>query len=91
LEKGRFPNVPSKPSPDNSTDNATVASHFSLAPGETKQVVFVLAWHFPNTENYWTTEDKYKGQFESCRADAAPASMKMGGGTRYAFQCPEAA
>jgi non-lysosomal glucosylceramidase len=52
LEKGRFADVASQPTPDRLTEFGTVASHFVLAPGETKQVPFVLAWHFPNTVSW---------------------------------------
>ncbi len=51
LEKGRFANTPAPPSPDGSTEYATLASHFTLAPGESRVVDFVLGWHFPNVEN----------------------------------------
>jgi non-lysosomal glucosylceramidase len=57
--QGRFPNVASKPSDDKTTDYASLAAHFSLAPGESKDVTFVIAWHFPNTANYWTREKEY--------------------------------
>ena len=58
LAKGRFPSAPSKPSGDGASEYATLASHTSLKPGESKQIVLVLAWHFPNTENYWTREHR---------------------------------
>ncbi|HZT32599.1 MAG TPA: GH116 family glycosyl hydrolase [Bryobacteraceae bacterium] len=62
LSKGRFPGNASQPSAEGETEYATLASHFSLAPGESRQVVHVLAWHFPNTENYWTSEPEHKGE-----------------------------
>ncbi|MGE5644636.1 MAG: GH116 family glycosyl hydrolase [Acidobacteriota bacterium] len=51
-ERGRFSNAPAEASPDGATEYATLASHFTLAPGETKAVDFVVSWHFPNIENY---------------------------------------
>jgi uncharacterized protein (DUF608 family) len=56
LAKGRFPNNAGAPSEDKTSDYASLASHFTLKPGESKHVTFVLSWHFPNTENYWTVE-----------------------------------
>jgi uncharacterized protein (DUF608 family) len=54
LARGRFPGVAAPPSEDKTTEYASLASHFTLKPGETKRIRFVLAWHFPNTENYWS-------------------------------------
>ena len=54
LARGRFPSAAAQPSEDKTTEYASLASHFTLKPGETKRVRFVLAWHFPNTENYWS-------------------------------------
>jgi len=62
LAKGRFSSAPSKPSPDGSTEYATLAAHVTLNPGETKKVLFVLAWHFPNTENYWNPEKEARAR-----------------------------
>jgi uncharacterized protein (DUF608 family) len=59
VEAGRFPNTPCPPSDDGFTEYATLASHFSLQPGESKSVTFLLAWHFPNIEDYWTGQKPY--------------------------------
>ncbi len=56
LARGRFQNNAAPPSEDKVTDYASLASHVALKPGETRRVTFVLSWHFPNTENYWTVE-----------------------------------
>ncbi|MBE0699582.1 MAG: hypothetical protein IH586_21875 [Anaerolineaceae bacterium] len=34
-------------------NTGSLASRFSLLPGESKQVRFVIAWNFPIVENYW--------------------------------------
>lgn len=62
LQEGRFPNRESRPSADGETEYATLAAHLELQPGETKNVTFVLSWHFPNTENYWTAEAEHRGK-----------------------------
>ena len=56
LTSGRLLSQPAPPSEDGTTEYATLAAHFTLKPGEVKRVRFVLAWHFPNTEIYWTRE-----------------------------------
>ena len=62
LAKGRFPSAPSRPSAEGTTEYATLAAHFPLQPGESRQVTWVLAWHFPNTENYWIQEPENRGK-----------------------------
>ena len=54
LARGRFPSAAGTASEEKNTEYATLASHFELKPGEAKRVTFILAWHFPNTENYWS-------------------------------------
>ncbi|MCP5119754.1 MAG: hypothetical protein GY953_53835, partial [bacterium] len=60
-QKGRFPNNSTKPSGDGLSEYATLASHFALEPGESKTVRFILSWHFPNLENYWSRDQKLRG------------------------------
>jgi uncharacterized protein (DUF608 family) len=62
LEQGRFPNQSAPPSDDGATEYATIASNLTLKPGESRAVTFVLAWHFPNTENYWNNEPDNRGK-----------------------------
>jgi non-lysosomal glucosylceramidase len=61
LEKGRFPNNTAPPSENGYTEYATLATHFTLEPGESRKVTFVLAWHFPNVEINWTNDEKLRG------------------------------
>jgi len=62
LTRGRFSGKTADPSEDKTTDYASLASHFALQPGQSKRVTFVLAWHFPNTENYWSGRDDSDGK-----------------------------
>ena len=34
-------------------NEGVLAAHFSLAPGESRTIHFVIAWNFPVCENYW--------------------------------------
>ncbi|MBE0659334.1 MAG: hypothetical protein IH602_16700 [Bryobacteraceae bacterium] len=52
LTAGRFLGGSPAPSPDGLTNYATLASHFTLDPGQSRSVNFVLSWHFPVVENY---------------------------------------
>jgi len=61
-DRGRFSGAPSKPSEEGATEYATLAAHVPLKPGETKNILFVLAWHFPSTENYWNREKEHFGK-----------------------------
>jgi len=45
--------LPGGPSEDGRSWNGAVAAHLSLEPGETKQAVFLIAWHFPNHYVNW--------------------------------------
>jgi len=51
---GRLPDQgSSSASPDGQTWNGALAVHFELAPGASRTVSFVLAWHFPNRYVTW--------------------------------------
>ncbi len=49
-----LPAAPAGPSPDGRTVNGAVAAHLVLAPGQSAQVAFVIAWHFPNHYVNWS-------------------------------------
>lgn len=57
-------------------DMGTLGAKIFLEPGETKRVRFVLAWYFPNCENYWNPEkdkdvqERWKNYYASLFADA---------------------
>jgi len=60
---GRLPDTTAAdPSPDGETDVATLGLRFRLAPGESVQLPFVLAWHFPNLTNTWNREEGVRGR-----------------------------
>ncbi|HKX00236.1 MAG TPA: GH116 family glycosyl hydrolase [Bryobacteraceae bacterium] len=80
LARGRFPNNAGAPSEDKTTDYASLASHFTLKPGETRHVTFVLAWHFPNTEIYWRSAGE---DFGPVAEAPKPTSLKNQYGTRW--------
>ncbi|MEW6237279.1 MAG: GH116 family glycosyl-hydrolase [Candidatus Omnitrophota bacterium] len=62
-EDGRLnPIDPSDPSPNNNTDTCSLGAVLSLQPGESATVPFLIAWHFPNRENYWNGEEAVKGK-----------------------------
>ena len=44
------------PSPENRNDVGSVGALLSLDPGEEKVAAFLIAWHFPNRQNYWVKE-----------------------------------
>jgi non-lysosomal glucosylceramidase len=54
--------APSGPTTDGQSNYATLAPRVKLAPGESRTITFLLAWHFPNRENYWNEEKEVKGQ-----------------------------
>jgi uncharacterized protein (DUF608 family) len=60
---GLLPSQPvSDPSPEGETDVGTLGLRARLEPGETATLPFVLAWHFPNLQNYWNREEAVKGK-----------------------------
>ncbi len=80
LARGRFPDNAGSASEDQTSDYASLATHFQLKPGASKQVTFVLSWHFPNTEIYWKSEGEDFG--EGRESDIA-APLRNGYGTRW--------
>ncbi len=53
-ETGRFPNEESmEPSADGQGAIGSLGLRADLAPGESRTLTFVLAWHFPTFEKYW--------------------------------------
>ena len=57
MRDGRLRDVAeSDPSPEGKTDVGSIGGLVSLAPGEEATVAFLLAWHFPNRQNYWVHE-----------------------------------
>jgi uncharacterized protein (DUF608 family) len=50
------------PSPQGRTDVGSLGLVFSLKPGESKDLIFVLTWYFPNRVNYWDPEPEVKGK-----------------------------
>ena len=61
-QDGRLAPSDESPTPDGETDIATLGLIASLAPGETVRLPFILAWHFPNLENYWNFEEAVRGK-----------------------------
>lgn len=73
--------VKAGPSAPGSTWNGALAAQFSLAPGETTTVRFVLAWHFPNRYVNFT-------QFGGIRTEWGPSRSWLG--NHYTTQYPDA-
>lgn len=44
------------------SDHGVLAAHFTLAPGETRRVVFALAWQVPNRENTWNPDARKEAE-----------------------------
>ncbi len=53
---------PSDPTKENQTDTGSLCLSAHLEPGESKTFPFLLAWHFPQRENYWNSEKEIKGK-----------------------------
>jgi uncharacterized protein (DUF608 family) len=51
---GRLPNDSPKITDDGFSEYASLAAHFRVQPAESRRTAFVLAWGFPNIEDYWT-------------------------------------
>jgi uncharacterized protein (DUF608 family) len=61
-DDGRLEPSDETPSSDNETDIGTLGLVATIAPGETVRLPFILAWHFPNRENYWNFEEAVRGK-----------------------------
>jgi len=59
---GELRGDPGQPSVDGQSNYATLAPRVRIVPGESKTITFLLAWYFPNRENYWNDEKEVKGQ-----------------------------
>lgn len=52
----------SGPGGDNGTIVGSLGLRVRLRPGESAQLPFILAWHFPNHDNHWDGEECCKGK-----------------------------
>jgi len=50
------------PTPEGRTDVGSLGLRFSLKPGESVDLPFILTWHFANRVNYWDPEPEVKGK-----------------------------
>ncbi|MEZ4729679.1 MAG: GH116 family glycosyl-hydrolase [Caldilineaceae bacterium] len=50
---GKFKNRSYEPEKAKERNEGVLAVHLPVAPGETRQVRFVISWSFPTCENYW--------------------------------------
>jgi non-lysosomal glucosylceramidase len=61
-DDGRLPDDPrSDPTPPGQTDVASLGLVARLAPGQTVELPFILAWHFPHLTNYWNVGEPVHG------------------------------
>jgi len=56
ISGGRFQNRIYPPQRAGEHNEGVLAVHFSLQPGESRTVNFVITWNFPICENYWKPE-----------------------------------
>ncbi|MCC7495109.1 MAG: hypothetical protein IT204_22365 [Fimbriimonadaceae bacterium] len=69
LTRGTLPGSASAgPTPAGETHNCALAPSFTLAPGASETVTFVIGWHFPNVERFG-----HRGNFYSQRYGDAGA------------------
>jgi len=64
-----------EPSPEGSTDMASLGVRVTVPPGKTVSVPFVIAWHFPHRVNEWNSQPELQGQpltnyYATCFNDA---------------------
>ena len=63
-------------------EHGTLAARISLAPGETRRVRFVIAWHFPVGEVYWRLDGgggTWRNYYASQWADSAAVAAELFG------------
>jgi hypothetical protein len=69
LDDGRLENpVKSRTSPLGTTLNCALAVPFTLAPGQSRTVDFVIAWFFPNLERFGHVGNQYAAHFPNAWA-----------------------
>ncbi len=57
-------------------DVATIGAHVCLAPGEQKELLFVISWYYPNFVKYWDKSDvKPMWKHEYCRRFGSAADV----------------
>lgn len=59
-------------------NSGSLASRFTLAPGESRQVRFIIAWNFPLVENYWNEETN-----QVCAEKGLPTTWKNFYATKF--------
>ena len=104
---GQFKNRSYPPAQAKERNEGVLAVHVPVAPGETRQVRFVLSWSFPTCENYWKPEpakptwqnyyatlwsdSKSSAQYALANWDRLYAETKLFKDTLFASDLPPAA
>lgn len=79
LSPGRLPVREYNPVQYQSTYTSTIAAHFTLKPGESRTVRYVISWYFPNVENFWNPprEEKDKHSWKNYYATQFSSSQDV--------------
>lgn len=104
---GQFKNRSYTPEQAKERNEGVLAVHVPVAPGETRQVRFVLSWSFPTCENYWKpdpakptwqnyyatlwSDSKASAQYALANWDRLYAETKLFKDTLFASDLPPAA